>query len=186
VPAALKEKPWLVETYREDRVLVPDPSLFDVAPYRPGSVERAIKRIADWNREDSDDQLQYQEFNWAEDDASRGFAWRRCYGLPTDGTHRAVAAQRLGVPVWVTIHEYLLLVQSGSGLSLARIRGWVEAPFSGRPSSLAPCCIGRQVVRPAVGRDGGVALASSRHESTVSIVPATGYSSGTKPAHGGR
>jgi len=96
----------LVETYREDRVLVADPSLFDVEPYRPGSVERAIKRIADWNREDSDDQLQYREFNWAEDDTSGGFAWRRCYGLPTDGIHRAVAAQRLGVPVWVTIHEY--------------------------------------------------------------------------------
>ncbi len=105
VPAALKEGRWLSETHREDRVLVPDPTLFDVEPYRRGSVERAIKRVAIWNREDSDEQLQYTEFNWV-DDGSDGYRWHRCYGRPTDGIHRAVAARRLGVPVWVTIHAY--------------------------------------------------------------------------------
>ncbi len=105
VPAALQDKAWLNETYREDRILVPDPSQFDVESYRQGSVDWALAHIDDWNREDAADPLQYCEYNWVENIDGQ-VRWRRAYGSPTDGIHRAAAAKRAGVPTWVTVVAY--------------------------------------------------------------------------------
>jgi hypothetical protein len=104
VPDSLRDKPWLVESYRDDRLLV-DSVLFDVQPYRPGRVEQLLEHIDAWNRQNAHQPVRLHEFNWAEEhDGAIG--WRRCYGLPTDGTHRAAAARQAGVQAWVTVSEY--------------------------------------------------------------------------------
>ena len=104
VPASLRDKPWLVESYRDDRLLV-DSALFDVQPYRPGRVEQLLKRIEEWNRKDAHQPVRLHEYNWAEE-RDEEVTWRRCYGILTDGTHRGAAAKRAGVQAWVTVSEY--------------------------------------------------------------------------------
>ena len=92
----MRRRPWLWETYREDRLLVADLSQFGVTPYREGSVACALVHIEEWNREESDEPLQFCEFKWL-DRGGTTPSWRRAYGLPTDGTHRAAAANEAGV-----------------------------------------------------------------------------------------
>lgn len=104
IPRSLSDKPWLVESYRDDRLLV-DSALLDVQPYRRGRVDQLLERIEEWNREDAHQPVRLHEYNWAEE-RDGIVAWRRCYGLPTDGTHRAAAARQAGVPAWVTVSEY--------------------------------------------------------------------------------
>jgi hypothetical protein len=105
VPAPLRRKPWLAETYREDRILVSDPSLFDVEPYREGSVEWLSAHMHEWNRGDARHLPLLHEYNWVESTPG-GFEWRRCYGVPTDGTHRAAAAKATGIAAWIEILAY--------------------------------------------------------------------------------
>ncbi len=121
LPPELSAADWLQETHREDRILVTDPGLFRVDPYRPRSLAWAVEHEPEWNREDVRRALRYQEYNWVEGEPGAR-SWQRCYANPIDGTHRAAAARELGVPVWVTIHAYFFELRGVETLGLPKDR----------------------------------------------------------------